>query len=54
MQNLSLPNSTAQALLAAQVDVPEVRRGRHCTLLWGSWLPDLATLLCPPLVAGLG
>lgn len=25
-QNLSLPNSTAQALLAAQVDVPEVRR----------------------------
>lgn len=26
-QNLSLPNSTAHALLAAQVDVPEVRRG---------------------------
>lgn len=27
MQNLSLPNSTAQALLAAHVDPPEVRQG---------------------------
>ncbi|XP_069922915.1 ATP-binding cassette sub-family A member 2 isoform X2 [Oryctolagus cuniculus] len=31
-QNLSLPNSTAQALLAARVDPPEVRR-----LLFGRW-----------------
>lgn len=27
MQNLSLPNSTAQALLAARVDPSEVRQG---------------------------
>lgn len=28
-QNLSLPNSTARALLAAQVDLPEVRPAKH-------------------------
>lgn len=45
-QNLSLPDGTAQALLAAQVDLPEVR----CLLL--GKLPALASLLCPPLVLG--
>lgn len=53
-QNLSLPNSTAQAFLAAQVDLPEVRQGEHrqrahaCS--WGQCLA-LASLLYPPLAA---
>lgn len=45
-QNLSLPDGTAQALLAAQVDLPEVR-----CLLPGT-LPALASPLCPPLLSG--
>ena len=45
-QNLSLPDGTAQALLAAQVDLPEVRG-----LLLGK-LPALVAPLCPLLVSG--
>lgn len=35
-QNLSLPNGTAEALLAARVDLPEVSRILECILcMWG-------------------
>lgn len=53
MQNLSLPNSTAQALLAARVDLPEVR-GRASAgsagLLLGRLLAPLSSLPPPPLI----
>lgn len=51
VQNLSLPNSTAQALLAAQVDLPEVSgtsvRSEHVSLLGVAPGPGLSSLPSP-------
>lgn len=56
-QNLSLPNSTARALLAAQVDLPEVRRVQPCphwsALPW-LWEGEACSALRQPRGPGLG